>query len=481
MSKKILYWLQHELPHWQEKGWISQENADKLLISYAGKNKKESSSIWQYIVLSLAGIIFALGLFFVFAGLWYTFTPNARYSWSQGFLAISLLLVILAMSRGKAIPLLREGAGVIFYITILSTIFMLGDTYYIGETKGIYLLYSALLTLPIAYALESSMAMAFYALTIGAWSMSASAIGFYYLGVQWIWPLLILMVPFFFLSTWRESAWTQGKIFLSWAAILSVYIAFYASTADENISNDILLMSNLSVITMSLGWLGKDKGFWTKPFKIIGFVGMVIAIYFGTLTKTWIDLAMWSNMSFMAMALVALTLVASGYFAWQLVKAKQFTMALVACLGYVVMGCALMALSGMSAMTISIIFDLYILIAASSYTARGTLQKKPMLVNMALISIGAMVLARFFDPNFTFVERGISFVVIAVILLVGNIANLLRVKQKRSSFNKRVKRAKKNIMKKEIESDKTLPLEENTAENQNITEIAKEEGEENEK
>lgn len=449
MNKKILYWLQNEIPNWQEKGWITAENADALRASYGGVDKKVSHYFLRFIIISLGTLLCALGVFFVFAGLWYKFTPAIRFDWSIAFLVIALVFVALAMWRGRDIPLLREGAGLFYYLTIIIMILLIGDTYYLNESDGIYFLYSALLTLPVAYILQSSMALAAYALTAAWWSLTASATSFCYLNNHWIWVLIALAVPFFFLQKWREGGWTQGKIFLSWAMVIAIYVAFYTTTAQGNASNNIILMSNLSVITMSLGWLGKDKGFWTKPFRIIGFCGLVIVVYLGSLIKTWVDLAQWNNMSILAMLLVAITLLISGYYAWQLAKMKQFTMALVSCLGYVVILCSMLSVYGFSPMAITVIFNLYILIAASSYAIRGTLQKRPLLVNMAVISILAMVLARFFDPAFTFVERGISFIIIGLILWIANILYLARSKQKRKSFNRRVRKAKANIKKRE--------------------------------
>lgn len=54
--------------------------------------------------------------------------------------------------------------------------------------------------------------------------------------------------------------------------------------------------------------------------------------------------------------------------------------------------------------------------------------------------------ARFFDPSFTFVERGVSFLVLGIIVLVINALYLWRKRKQRAKVNQRVRQARQNTV-----------------------------------
>ena len=53
--------------------------------------------------------------------------------------------------------------------------------------------------------------------------------------------------------------------------------------------------------------------------------------------------------------------------------------------------------------------------------------------------------ARFFDPSFTFVERGVSFLVLGIIVLGINAIYLWRKGKQRATMNQRVRQARRQV------------------------------------
>ena len=92
-----------------------------------------------------------------------------------------------------------------------------------------------------------------------------------------------------------------------------------------------------------------------------------------------------------------------------------------------------------------ILFNAYVLVAALGTFIRGTLVKKVSLLNSSILTLIAMFGARFFDPSFTFVERGVSFLVLGVIVLGINAIYLWRKGKQRATMNQRVRQARRQV------------------------------------
>lgn len=59
--------------------------------------------------------------------------------------------------------------------------------------------------------------------------------------------------------------------------------------------------------------------------------------------------------------------------------------------------------------------------------------------------------ARFFDPSFTFVERGVSFLVLGIIVLGINALYFWRKRKQRAKMNQRIRQARQQSIDKEPE------------------------------
>ena len=71
--------------------------------------------------------------------------------------------------------------------------------------------------------------------------------------------------------------------------------------------------------------------------------------------------------------------------------------------------------------------------------------KKMSLLNGAVVTLIAMFGARFFDPSFTFIERGVSFLVLGLVVLGINALYLWRKGQQRSAINQRIRQVQRPV------------------------------------
>ena len=68
-----------------------------------------------------------------------------------------------------------------------------------------------------------------------------------------------------------------------------------------------------------------------------------------------------------------------------------------------------------------------------------------MIFFLSRMTLIAMFGARFFDPSFTFVERGVSFLVLGIIVLGINAIYLWRKGKQRATMNQRVRQARRQV------------------------------------
>ena len=81
---------------------------------------------------------------------------------------------------------------------------------------------------------------------------------------------------------------------------------------------------------------------------------------------------------------------------------------------------------GVTPLTGSILFNVYVVLLAIVLLWQGTVTKRVGLVNGCIFTFLAMIAARFFDPTFSFVERGFTFMVTGVAIFAVNLFYMWR-------------------------------------------------------
>ena len=416
MNVKHIHWLHKELDQWKEEGIISEEQSHQLQAKY-GFIPKEGPS-WTRLITVLAGaILILLGIILLFAGYWYGFSPNGRFDWS---LAI-LLLAIAVVGGGvwKAKP----------------------DTFYTGEHMGLYVLIILCCALPIIYVLDSALGMILYLIGVLGWSFSSHPLN------TWVGPvavggLLLVAVPYYI----RRFGKYQGSkdsllVSVSWAFIGAIFgeVFFILSTYEPQMN--LFFISVLGAVTYGLGTLEKKIALLALPCKGIGAIALLYTIVEGTYISTWMRIGE-STMAWWLWFCMVLSLGIAVLVLRRLVLAKRIE-STIGLIPFVIFGCYVVTVSGATPILTSILFNTYILVAALGTFIRGTLVKKVSLLNSSILTLIAMFGARFFDPSFTFVERGVSFLVLGGIVLGINALYLWRKRLQRVKVNQRVRQARR--------------------------------------
>lgn len=417
MNKKIVRWLADELPLWKAKGWMTDENAKELEAYYRPHIANTSPSWGRLLVIALSILLIMAGIFLLFAGYWYSFSPNGRFDWIIVLMVIAL--TVLGAGIWKTTPAsMMADVCTLLYMGIFTTgLLLVADTYYLGESYAFYLLISMVISLPAIYLLQSDLGMIVYLLGIILCCFAPSSISQYSESYM-LWILLLAASPFYIKSVTHHHRYTS-LVCVSWLYIIAIFSAFFTTVEVYKIQLDVYVIAALSMITYSLGLCIQTKGIWTLPFRTVGLLGLLYTIVKGTLLSTWLEA---NQIVISASEIVAYIFlaIAVGVCLWQLIKAKLRIPIFIGCLPWLIGLLYILSNQDFSPLTISLLLNVYVMVLAIFMFVHGTIEKHIGYINGSIIAIFGIVGARFFDPSFSFIERGLAFLIIGLFILLIN-------------------------------------------------------------
>lgn len=438
MNKKMLMWLHQELPKWRKKNWITEDIADEMLAFYHRPLEEKGPSLLRLLVVILGLSMVGLGIVLLFADYWYSFSPNGRLDSAVGLLVTAFIFVALAMWRVPRGSAWAEGASSFYFIALGGAVALVGDTFYLGDNSGLFLLYTLLLSLPITYLLNSATTLFAYLLGCMFWSVTGNALNFIG-GAEVSWVFFLLAVPLYIenVTSYKEKQFNR-VLFLSWGYIIALFGAFFFTLQTHSQIIPLLFLSALSTMAYLTGLLAGKKNILVLPLRWLGAAGNFYVIFMANLTETWLDIRALPSLSYFGLFVAFIFIGTSSFLLYEMVKRRHLEGILLGLSPLIIALCAFLARQTVAISTITLIIMTYVFVFATILLVRGALFRNIGIVNSGLALFITLALTRFFDANFTFFERGTSFLVAGAILLL---ANLLYMRNKQ----KRVERLKKDL------------------------------------
>lgn len=283
------------------------------------------------------------------------------------------------------------------------------------------------------------------------WSVSAREVTMWGEPV-WLWLLLAAGSPFFAEQLRKRTRSYLSTLWLSWAYVAAIFGAFFFTITSYNLSLGLFFVASLSAATYALGSLSREQGLWSLPFRGIGVLGLMYVVVYGTFISTWQEEAAASaDWLSIGLGIVALILVAGGLNAlWQ----KRMGTDLLITFCPIVVGLLMLSVHwGVTPLTGSILFNVYVVLLAIVLLWQGTVTKRVGLVNGCIFTFLAMIAARFFDPTFSFVERGFTFMVTGVAIFAVNLFYMWRKQSQQAQVNTSVARANRRLRRRQTLGD----------------------------
>ncbi len=403
-----------DLKELETEGIISPEVARDIDSYYRNKSSQKRSTV--VLVFGILGaILVGLGIILILA-----------HNWDEFSNSVKLGLAFLPLITGQAVlgyslwirksRTWQEGASGFLLLAVGACTALISQIYHIGGDLEQFMLVWILLTLPILYIASSGAAflllmcgITFYGCLAG---YDRESTWYYY------WLLLGSLMPFYFQRTKNQANSNSTHLF-HWAIALSVIVVLGAVPANES---QLLLICYTGLFAcyylIGSGYLSSRY----NAFQVSGIAGLVILVLILSYGDPWINLKPQVITGADLPTLIAcalLTLTGIILLVLRLSKTDPFSFVFLVIL-------LLFFLAGWVSFA-PLLINLMVLGLGIWTLRKGIRENHLVLVNGGLLLIAVLIMCRFFDRDFSFVVRGISFVLIGAGFFV---ANYVMIKKK---------------------------------------------------
>ena len=400
------------------------ESADALRAHYRKTEPGRAQNLALVVCAILGATLVGAGIILLIAHNWDDLGRPARTVVSFLPLAAACVLSAFAILRKPASAALNEGSGIFHVLSIGAAISLVSQTYHISGNFSDFMLTWALLSLPLAYLLRSTSVAMLYVLGITVWTGSRFENN---AGMLWYWPLFAGAMPFYG-GLLRQNRCSIRANWLSTVVAVSVPFALGFQCNDFLGRIWFLLFSGYFAVLylVERQWLRKDwSSRFTHPFRLIGGGGiMVLSIvmsyrdlwrehyYYSTpapITATYLT-AFGLSYGFVAATVLLLILCWRNRTEFNPFAATFSLAALAAYLLYL----------HEEDTAIIIVMNAYAAVLAIGTIVRGLQNNRLATLNAGMVVAAALIIARFFDSDLSFVVRGVAFILIGTGFLAMN-------------------------------------------------------------
>ncbi len=434
MNKKALQWLYAELPRLVAQGILTPDADARLRAHYGPVETARPGRLAVIIFGVLGALLIGAGIILVLAHNWEDLSRPVRAGLSFLPLVLAQGLAAWVMFNRPQSLAWREGVGGLLFLMIGASISLVAQTYNISGDMPRFILTWSLLGLPLVYLLNAVVPALLYLWGLTEW---ACALRFDDDFAAGYWPLVALLLPL--LATWLRAGRHQVRpTLLLWALCISVTVA--AGVTIERVLPGlwIMLYAGLFALMFLVGefWFNEAEGFWLRPLRHFGAAGALVLMFMLTFEWPWREIGWhywwWERFhhpgwrAIPDAVLGSVVPLAAIVLLGMTVRRKTplgllFGLMPVLAVG----GYALASLTDKYAPSAGL-FDLYLLVSGLWLLVTGIKINKQGQMNVGLLAITALIVARFFDTDLNFLLRGLIFIALGIAFLVANLVMLRR-------------------------------------------------------
>jgi uncharacterized membrane protein len=425
MSKKHVQWLYEELPGLIGNGVVTSEEAEKLRRHY-GEVETGGGRRWAMIVFGvLGGALIGAGIILLLAHNWEELSRPVRavISFLPLVIAQALALAVLAKWPGSAAG--REGVGTFWTLAIGASIALVAQTYHIGGDFPAFMLTWSLAALPVVYVLRCSTAAMLFWVGVTTW---AGNVTWVQRNEVWFWPVAALAVPHLWMMA-RENRYRPRVGLMLWvlAGCTAVGIGFSLDHGAGRVW--VPVFTSYFAVLYILGelWFDEGRSFWQRPLQTVGALGVLVLAIALTFEDVWDHVLRRRDwLALLKTTLIIWPLAALGLWAWMW-KRRNVVALLFG--GLPVLG-VIGTVLGDAGVIVLILANLYVLGLGVALIWLGIRDQRLAVVNLGMLVISALIIARFFDSEMPFVLRGLAFIGVGIGFLV---TNMVLVRKKKAA------------------------------------------------
>jgi uncharacterized membrane protein len=435
---RFINWLHAQLPDLVAAGVLSESSAEALRRHYGPPARTSGMPLALLFCGVLGALLIGAGIILLFAHNWHAMSRPARVLLSFLPLVLVQALTGWVLLRRNTSTVWREATGGLHLLCVGAAIALVAQTYHMPGSFDTFMLTWMLLGLPLIYLLQAVTPLLFYFAGITAWAGYQQDVGEHAL---LFWPLAAASLPFVWRTIWTEAA-SPRALLVQWGGMLTLtcvlgivlekvvpglWIPIYACYFTA-----LYLAGGLVTQTWATNW-------WRQPARVYGASATIVLLFILSWSWPWeaigwqyprvggrfhADAAWMDGLLGLALLTIAVALLVGTIRRRRAADLLLGAAAPLALVAYVVT--AATDLPGLSVLLINV----YLLGISIGWVIQGVRAVRLRVFNGGMGLFSALLVARFFDSDFSFVAKGLVFIALGVLLLVCNVL-LSRAKERR--------------------------------------------------
>jgi len=435
--------LYGELPGLVRAGVLDEATAERIERHYGPVSETSARNLLVPIFGVLGALLIGAGVMLLFGHNWEELGRPLRAGLSFSLLLSAQAFAGWALWRRRDSVAWCEGSGLFLGLAIGATIALIAQTYQIPGNLKSFMLTWTLLALPIPYLLRSRVGAGLYWilatwwLTVEVWDeLLARQTGLYLL-------LIGLIVPFMIWLTRRHRDEARTALLL-WTATACLVVAGFAVL--PQVPYGLWFPVAIGFFgTLYVGGLIRHEeegvertALWRRPLHIIGATGVAVMLFAGSFADVWRHMGPARDVEhgpivvFAAGAIALALLAFSSWRALELWKTGQTHRALLALTPLLLTGVWGLSFGSAAEGWLMLVVNAAGLIVGVAAVHAGLKHGQIGTANCGLLLVVSLVLARFFDDDWSFVIRGVGFILMGIVFLAMNLWMLKRRGEVRS-------------------------------------------------
>lgn len=392
---------------------IEQNTADQILAFYKAQSDKQPNKL-LIIFGGLGALLVGLGILLLIASNWNDFPDFLKTFFAFLPLLVGQSLGYHTLKHKPDSALWRETSAIFTSVSVASAIAMIHQIYNLPESSfANFLLVWMLLILPLVYLLQSNATAILYIAGTTYFGYESSYM--HESELKWLfWPMLMAVAPYYY----QVAQKVKQSTFISFCHLLFLasVTTLYPSLFSKNFSPTLIgagfacLGAFYYVIGKSnvLEKMNQEKlSFISVGTLIILCTGIMFSFEFVYEERHHSDLFVSSFISILPLILAA------GIVFKEKMKIPVFALTGLALL--------IIAFIGLESPGLGIILANILVLAAGIYQiSQGMKNQNLQELNLGLIYVSVLILARFFDTNIDFVVRGLVFIALGCMFFAIN-------------------------------------------------------------
>lgn len=425
--KKEIKWLLSELPILLEKNLISEDSADKIETYYSIKLKEEYQKSGRNIftiITILGSILIGLGFILLSAYNWELMSRELKVASAIVPLVTIQGVILFGKIKEFKSKLFVEVTGILLALLIGGSMAIISQAYQIQGDIRSFLQVWMILIIPMVYILRSNMIGLIYFILTIVWTSIVQIDGG---SGSLFWLFGALILPYYYFYIIKKERFSNSSFFFNLAFVIWLLTSVGIALEKAVPGLWIIIYSLIFVILYYLGITLFDK---SGPFHFIGKYGAVYLSYLFTFKFFWEDIgfynfrtdAKFNNLGIFSDYIILTALL--GYFVYICITNFEVIaeeLGIFSFLPVISVAAFFLGSSGDSTLLlIAFIFNIFTLILGILSINSGFKNRNFVETNMGMAVVGLLIMTRFLDLDFGFIEKAVSFIVLGAIFISVN-------------------------------------------------------------